>query len=41
MDTSALKRRYDNKIPADVQHQIDKITELANKESILSRQIIV
>jgi hypothetical protein len=40
MDTSALKRRYDNKIPADVQHHIDKFTELANKEGILSVKLL-
>ena len=40
MDTSALKSRYDNNIPADVQGDIDKFTQLADRDGILSVKLL-
>jgi hypothetical protein len=40
MDTSALKSRYDNNIPADVQSDIDKFAKLAEKDGVLSVKLL-
>ena len=40
MDTSALKSRYDNDIPADVQGDIDKFATLAEKDGVLSVKLL-